>query len=183
MTKSPTRQVLFENKWMSVVLLDGWFVASEPSASKDNMAVAVLPYRVKGGRIEYLARMEKNPAHITAPDIPQMSIITGACETGKPLYHAKTELLEEGGYDISESRFIPCGIVNPLKGSCTRMFLYGIRIYPRDRQTEPEGDGGGHEQTESAAWQTHNEMLWAKDPYIQTIMMRLQHLGLLGKAR
>lgn len=172
-----SRKVLFNNKWLSVVLLDNWFVASEPSASKYSMAVAVLPYRLKKTGVEFLARMERNPAHAAFPYFPQISIITGACETGNPLRHAQAELLEEGGYDIRTDRLLHCGVVSPLKTSCTRLHLYSVRILSRDKQTAPTGDGSKHERHDYAEWHSYQDMVWAKDPYIQTIILRLRELG------
>jgi len=180
-----SRKVLFDHKWLRVVELDGWFVASEPAQSKHNMAVAVLPYRVKRNKTlqlmtksskytvkhEFLSRFERNPAHMTDL-LPQVSIITGACETGNPLYHAKMELLEEGGYDIPEDRFESVGIVSPMKASCTKLHLYTVRIYGRDKREEPKGDGSEHEKKEYASWVSKATMIGAKDPYIHTIILR-----------
>ncbi len=179
------RKVLFDHKWLRVVELDGWFVASEPAQSKHNMAVAVLPYRKKkipviGGHPveldspychQFLARYELNPAHMTDL-LHQPAAITGACETGKPLYHAKMELLEEGGYNIPEDRFKFQGIVSPMKASCTKLHLYTVRIYQKDEQLVAKGDGGKHEQKEYASWVDRKVMVACKDPYIHTMMLR-----------
>lgn len=166
-----SRKVLFDSKWLRIVELDGWFHASEPSRSQHNMAVAVLPYRKKKSGIEFLARFELNPAHMTDSK-HQASIITGACETGVPLYHARQELIEEAGYDIPAERFQPQGIVSPLKASATKLHLYSVRIIGKDKRQEYHGDGGEHESREFAQWVHRETMIWAKDPYIQTIMMR-----------
>ena len=171
------RKVLFDNKWLRVVELDGWFVASEPAASKNNMAVAVLPYYYYSNpntgkySYEFLSRFELNPAHMTNTK-HQLSVITGACETGNPLYHAKMELLEEGGYDIPEDRFKFLGVVCPLKASSTKLHLYTVRIYGKDKQIVANGDGGEHEKKEYAQWVSREEMITCKDPYVHTIMMR-----------
>jgi len=166
------REVLFNHKWLRVVKLDGWFVASEPAQSKYNRAVAVLPWRKKqNSPPEFLSRFELNPAHMDR-GTHQPSIITGACETGKPLYHAQAELYEEGGYAISQSRFKYHGYVCPLKASCTKLHLYSIRIIGRDKQVLAQGDGGEHEQKEFVDWVSREEMIYAKDPYIHTIIMR-----------
>lgn len=166
------REVLFKNKWLRVVRLDDWFVASEPTQSKNNIAVAVLPYRKIGGVIEYLSRFELNPAHMTDKK-HQMSIITGACETGNPLYHAKMEVLEEAGYDIPEERFKSHGIVTPLKASATKLHLFSVRVYKKDKRGKYEGDGSKNESREYADWVSYDDIIWAKDPYIHTIMIRM----------
>ena len=180
-----TRKILFDNKWLRTVLLDGWFVASEPAQSKNNTAVAVLPYRIKREKSmklcvtkdnynykhEFLSRFECNPAHVIDL-LHQVSIITGACETNNPLYHAKMELLEEGGYDIPEDRFKFVGIVNPMKASCTKLHLYTVRILGKDKHIIPKGDGSKYEQKEYASWVSRDTMIAAKDPYIQTIILR-----------
>lgn len=167
------REVLFNNKWLRIVLLDGWFVASEPAQCLSNKAVAVLPYRVnESGKYEYLARFELNPAHMTGQD-HQLSIITGACETGYTLHHAYHELLEEAGYDIDPSRFNYHGVVNPNKSSCTILALYSVEISDKDEQKLYRGDGSKHESKEFAKWVTREELVWAKDPYIHTIMIRM----------
>jgi len=169
------RKVLFKNRWLTVVELDNWFIATEPTRSKNNMAVAVLPYKkVKTSKHyenKFLSRFELNPAHMTSLS-HQASIITGACETGDPLYHAKMELLEEGGYNIPEDRFKFLGIVSPIKTSRTRLYLYTVQIYRTDIQSAIQGDGGTHEQKEYAKWIDRNQMIAAKDPYIHTIMLR-----------
>lgn len=166
-----SRKVLFDSKWLRVVELDGWFHASEPSQSKDNKAVAVLPYRMRKTGPQFLSRFELNPAHMTDL-IHQVSVITGACETGNPRYHAKMELLEEGGYDIEEDRFKFLGVVNPMKASCTELYLYIVRIYNRDDREDPRGDGGNHESKEYASWVERKVMLACKDPYAHTMMLR-----------
>ena len=174
------RKVLFKNPWLTVVELDDWFIATEPTQSKGNRAVAVLPYREVSAppnatswqhRNEFLARFELNPAHMTGLS-HQTSIITGACETGNPLHHAKAELLEEGGYDIPEDRFVFLGIVSPIKTSCTKLHLYAVQIYLGDKQVPAQGDGGVHDRKEYAEWVSKDTMIAAKDPYIHTIIMR-----------
>ena len=183
-----SRKVIFYNNWIRVVQLDDWFFASEQVQSKNNMAVAVLPYRkvkIKNDTInikeagnetykhEFLSRFELNPAHMTDL-LHQSSIITGACETGNPLYHAKMELLEEGGYDIPEKRFKFMGIVSPMKASCSRLHLYTVRIYQKDKQKQTKGDGSIHEKREYASWVDRKTMIACKDPYVHTIMMRAE---------
>lgn len=177
-----TREILFEDKWLRVVKLNGWFVASEPTQSKDNMAVAVLPYKLdeEGDACQYLSRLELNPAHMEEEDKHQISVITGACETGNPLYHAKMELLEEGGYDIPESRFNFVGMVNPMKASCTKLYLYVVEIEDTDIQGAYEGDGSDNESREDCAWFAPPLMITAKDPYIQTMIMRQMTMQALG---
>lgn len=168
------REVLFNNKWLRVVKLDGWFIASEAAQCINDIAVAVLPYRKdRYGTIEYLSRFELNPAHLDEPGKHQVSIITGACETGESLYHAKMEVLEETGYDISEDRFIPHGIVCPNKTSTTKLHLFSVRILAKDKQNDYTGDGSNNEAKEYADWVSYDTMLQAKDPYIHTIMMRM----------
>jgi hypothetical protein len=189
-----SRKVLFDSGWLRVVELNGWFHSTEPANSKDNMAVAVLPYRkirlpeskvCIGGDVgqprqtnwspkythEFLSRFELNPAHMTDL-LHQCSVITGACETGDPLYHAKMELLEEGGYDIPEGRFKFLGVVFPAKSSSTRLHLYTVRIYQRDIQQEAKGDGGKNEKKEYSSWVGRKQMIACKDPYVHTIMLR-----------
>jgi len=173
------RKVLFDHKWLRVVELNGWFAASEPAASKDNLTVAVLPFRkVREDNTkdtifknQFLSRFERNPAHMTDL-LHQVSIITGACETGNPLYHAQQELKEEGGYDIPQERFRFMGEVCPMKASCSRLHLYSVRIFNKDEQVDPTGDGSIHEQKEYVSWVSRETMLAAKDPYIHTIMLR-----------
>lgn len=180
----PKRKVLHDTGWLRIVELNGWFHASEPSQSKDNLAVAVLPYRLRRDheteqaagmpvafKPEFLSRFELNPAHMTDL-LHQASVITGACETGKPRYHAKMELLEEGGYNIPEDRFRFLGVVNPMKASCTQLHLYAVRIYSRDKQQTAKGDGNNHEKKEYAAWVNRKIMLACKDPYVHTMMLR-----------
>lgn len=166
-----SRKVLFDSQWLRVVELNGWFHASEPSISKDNKAVAVLPYRKNKNSIQFLSRFELNPAHMTDL-IHQVSVITGACETGNPRYHAKMELLEEGGYNIPEERFKFLGVVNPMKASCTQLYLYIIRIYQKDKREEAKGDGGEHESKEYADWVDRQTMINCKDPYAHTMILR-----------
>jgi 8-oxo-dGTP pyrophosphatase MutT (NUDIX family) len=173
------RKVLFKSTHLNVVELDGWFYATEPANSEDNLAVAVLPWRIHKGAKEFLARFELNPAHllctghIKCTDTPhQVSIITGACETGDALYHAQHELIEEAGYYIDKSRFESCGVVSPIKSSCTKLCLYTVRIKRTDTQLDYRGDGLGNESREFAEWVDRSVMIKAKDPYIHTIMLR-----------
>ena len=167
--------MIFDNKWLRVVKLNGWFISCEPGTSKDNKAVAVLPYRRDeyGDPVEFLSRIELNPAHMVKDEEHQISIITGACETGDALYHARMELIEEGGYDIPEDRFEFLGIVNPQKSSSTRLYLYAVEITDEDIQGFYEGDGSYNESKEYCEWICSTIMIIAKDPYIQTIILRL----------
>jgi len=173
------RKVLFKSSHLNVIELDGWFYATEPANSEDNLAVAVLPWRKRKGEVEFLARFELNPAHllcssyVKCTDTPhQVSIITGACETSDPLHHAKMELLEEAGYCIDESRFKSYGVVSPIKSSCTKLCLYAVRVTAKDTQLDYRGDGSGNESKEFAQWVDRYTMVAAKDPYIQTIILR-----------
>ena len=169
--KKTSREVLFDSPFIRVVKLDGWFYSTEPAQSKGNLAVAVLPYRKTGHGKEFLSRFELNPAHMTDHQ-HQVSIITGACETGDPLYHAKHELLEEAGYDIPEQRFNHHGFVCPAKASSMKLHLYSVRILAKDKRKEYHGDGSRNESKEFAEWVDREMMVYAKDPYIHTIMMR-----------
>lgn len=172
------KTTLYRANFIHVVKLNGWFEAVEHANCKNNISVAVLPYRLRKTGIEFLSRFELNPAHLQSDfihcaDTPhQVSIITGACETGNSLYHAKHELLEEGGYDISESRFKYVGHVAPAKSSCTTMHLYVVRIISSDRRCLYAGDGTQNEKREFSEWVTRDVMIAAKDPYIHTIILR-----------
>ena len=165
------REVLFSDTYIRVVKLDDWFLATESPRSMNDINVAVLPWRKNKKSTQFLSRFELNPAHMTNKN-PQVSIITGACETEDPLYHAQQELLEEAGYDINKSRFNFHGEVSPMKSTCTKIHLYSVRIISKDKRQEYHGDGSSHEHREYADWTNRNNMIWAKDPYIHTIMMR-----------
>ena len=166
-------KTLFENKWIEVVELNGWFTATKPVQSKDNKTVAVLPYRIKDNKKEFISRFELNPAHLDGEMNHQVSIITGACETGDPLFHARMELREEAGYEIPEDRFMFHGIVRTSKTSMSKMHLYSVKINESDEQLAYSGDGSGNEAKEYAEWVSYLDMLTAKDPYIHTIMLRM----------
>lgn len=175
------KKLLFENKWLNVYELAGWFVASSPARSKDHKAVAVLPYIVDedGDPVTFLARLEYNPAHGATKDCLDVSIITGACETGDQLHHAKMELLEESGYDIEEDRFEHMGMVRLGKADMTEMHLYAVEITAYDIQGDqiPDGD---NESVEDVMWVSAPVMLTSKDPYTQTIMLRQMAMNAIG---
>ena len=171
---STSRKVLYENKWLRTVELNNWYIASECPATKENKMVAVLPFKKYNNTNLFLARFELNPAHMIDNN-HQVSIITGACETGNILYHAQQELLEEGGYHIPKQRFNYHGIVNPLKSSCIQMYLYSVEIFDNDKQYECKGDGSLNESKEYSRWVSHPTMINAKDPYIHSIMLRMKY--------
>jgi hypothetical protein len=167
------RKTLFKNDWVSTVLLNGWYIATEESRCPGNNLVAVLPWRLKSGERQYLARFEENLAHGGEDNYPT-SIITGGCETKDILHHAQDELLEEGGYNIERHRFIPLGTCHPLKSSFAVMNLFTVRIINTDKRVRAEGDGTLGEKGAWCSWVGHGTLIWAKDPYIHTILVRMK---------
>jgi len=168
------KQILFNNKWINVIEINNWFIATEPTSCYKSRSVAVLPYRtVKFNCLEYLARFELNPAHLEKEGEHQLSIITGVCETKDTLYHAQQELKEEAGYSLAQKRFEFLGIVRPLKTSTTKMYLYTVEIKETDQQQKYHGDGTENEKKEFAKWVSEIELINAKDPYIHTILFRM----------
>jgi 8-oxo-dGTP pyrophosphatase MutT (NUDIX family) len=169
------KQILFSNKWINVLKLDDWFVATEPATCYENTAVAVLPWRnnKQAEKKQYLARFELNPAHLEKENEHQLSIITGACETENILFHAQQELIEEAGYHIAQKRFEFHGVVRPLKTSVTEMCLFSIEIKETDIQQEYHGDGTENEKKEFVKWVSYEDLIGAKDPYIHTILLRM----------
>jgi hypothetical protein len=167
------KKILYENKWINLVKLNDWYVCTDEVRTDNNNFVCVLPYAtIKGRRLEYLLRMEKNPAH--HPTKPLISAITGQCETGIVRYHAQMELKEEGGYSVPASRLIYLGDCNPFKSSMAKMHLFVAPIYKTDVPHKAEGDGTFGEQGSYPLWVEKICLLACKDPYIQTTLVRLE---------
>jgi 8-oxo-dGTP pyrophosphatase MutT (NUDIX family) len=90
----------------------------------DGMIVSILPFRIKGNRYEFLARLEVCPAH--GPNLEWCSI-TGGVESDKSLAaNVQKELWEESGYQIELDDLISLGQVRPSKSADTTAYLFGV---------------------------------------------------------
>lgn len=167
------REVLFKNSWLSTVLLNGWYVATEETRTINDNLVAVMPWRLFDNQRLILARREENLAHYGEKKFP-LGTITGGCEKYLDIKkHAQEELMEEGGYRIPLKRFRKHGICYPLKSSKAKMHLYSVQIFPSETRKRSTGDGSIGEEDSSCQWITGDQFLRTKDPYGHTIFMRV----------
>jgi len=169
------KEILYENRWMNMVKLEGWYVCTDEVRTMNNDFVFVLPYLKKvqdPAPHEYLLRVEYNPAH---SEYKETSCITGQCESGVVRYHAQMELKEEGGYTVPMKRLQYLGHCNPFKSSMAKIHMFAIEIKKTDKQHEASGDGTAGEEGAYPIWvpRDGNEILMCKDPYVHTAIMRL----------
>jgi hypothetical protein len=172
-----SKQLLFKNEWLSTMLYNGWYVATEETRCR-NTLVCVLPYRRVSNKFEFLLRYEHNPAHESEDsDMKEYvpSAITGGCEKYNPKQHAVEELAEEGGYHMRAERMIFLGTCRPLKSSSCTMHIYAVSISALDVQTNASGDGTPGETGAWPDWVDEEELLRCKDPYIHTALLRLKY--------
>lgn len=176
------RKTLFENDWLSVIELDGWYVASEESRTKDNTLVAVLGFRHRmsdghWNELEFVGRYEWCPAHNQHGRL-ELSTLTGGVESADEEQDAVRELAEEAGVEKRTDELIDLGTVFPIKSStaCLRLFA----VYVTEELTRTKGDGTRGEQDAFCEWVSERTMLSCKDPYMHTMIMRLKHV-LAGK--
>lgn len=173
--------ILFENPFLQIRNTpDGYTYAHEIRC--EGQIGVLLPYRYKMdmSEVEYLARREVCPAHsreaelysITGGKEPDLTLEATACR----------ELLEEGGFTITEDELIPLGIVKPSKAMDTQVSLFAVDVTGKE-QTVPQGDGSYFEQGSSVEWVGYTEGVSIEDPLFVTALTRLHTRQELFRSR
>ncbi len=140
--------------------------------------VAVVPFRVQGQTLQFLARIEVCPAHASAHTVkadmqPARYSITGGPTADEDMVSCGVrELAEEAGYVVSPHEMIDLGQVYPSKQEDTLAQLYGVDVTGRT-QNAIEGDGSEWEAGAGAEWVSYAEGLQVADPLFVTAMIRV----------
>jgi len=148
-------ETLFKTKWLALrrVFLDDPEVQYDfvHATHSNGEAVAILPYRLEEGRVEYLLRKELVP-----PWSLELSPcgVTGSMESGyTPLQMAVVELKEETGYTVGEELMEYRGMVRNSKASTTQIYLFTVDLTGLEAG-ESSGDGSALEEISSSYWTT-----------------------------
>jgi len=178
---------LFESKWLSVIKKTMQNGSSYIYSSADwcgSNGVAILPYRVPKngflGDFEYLGRLEICPAH---SDVIELCSITGGMdkEGEQAITTAWRELIEEGGYEVPIENIIRLGTVRPSKASESTMHLFAVDVDMGGKVVEAVGDGTLGEEGAFCEWVTKEQLIFAKDPLLHTMIQRLEHRNRYAK--
>lgn len=164
--------ILFKNKWVEVhekVTEKGRYVYSH-SVWCGGQGVAVLPFKIEDGQLYLLGRYEICPAH---SNTFELCSITGGMdvEGESPVFTAKRELLEEGGFKAKMEKFIYLGEVKPSKQSDTTQHLFVVDVTGLE-QGEIVGDGTFGEDGAYCDWITPEQLSDAKDPLLHVMFVR-----------
>lgn len=175
-----TEKVLFESKWVTVVektLPNGGKYIYTKADWCNSHGVAILPYRrskKSGHNIEVLARFELIPSH---SDDLELGAIMGGCDHAgeEPVVTAWRELMEEGGYKVPIENIIDLGVSRPSKSTDSTMHLYAVNVNLGHEEVEATGDGTLVEEGGYSKWISLDEMIYANEPLLQTMYLRLLH--------
>lgn len=175
-------ETLFDNEWVSVKMVDGWYVFTTESRTQDSSLVAVVPFTLKeerafGGKTidKILGRYERNPAH---DDGMPLVCITGGVDHGDtPPEAAVAELWEEGGFALEEKDLIELGTMRPLASSDATVYLYAVDVTGLEdiRNENPEGDGTIGEQDAYCDWIIEDDAVNCKSANMMAALLRLKY--------
>ncbi|MDX2162922.1 MAG: NUDIX domain-containing protein [bacterium] len=161
-------KVVCETPFVSLIERDGYVFSHENRC--DGQIVAILPFKGKGKRRQYLARLEVCPAH--SPHIEPCSI-TGGVNPGEGVREtALHELLEEAGYTVQDADLIALGTVRPSKSADTTVHLFAVNIKGMQAGIAT-GDGTKFEEGAGTAWVDYAQAMDNKDPLFITAIARL----------
>lgn len=145
-----SRRVLWENGWIRVVEIDGWYTCTELCVDgRKTDGVLVIGLRMELSQPEFLVRMEHTPCHGEGLNLTS---ITGNIDEGEtPGQAAVRELLEESGYSAQESRMKYLGWVYPSKASDYKQHLFAVDLTGLP-QGDIVGDGTKGEEGAYSMW-------------------------------
>lgn len=167
-------KILYENKWLNLIEISGdnWsYVFSHEIRCKGRI-IAVLPFKKIGGRIQYLLRIEPNPAwgyynkHIS-------SITGGHEKTAEQT--ALLEIQEEAGYSVNKDDLIDLGVCRGTKSTDTVFRLFSVDLSGKERK-KAEGDGSELEKKSYCYWADEKEINNAVDPLVYVMFYKLTKL-------
>lgn len=168
-SKRSEDKILWQGKYISVKLLDGWYEYLRDGTGK---LVVVIGYRRIGKDAwEYLGRYEKCPPH--KDGITLCALTGGIEENEEPLKAAKRELKEESGLDGGE--FKSLGTLRPSKASDSTAHVFGVDLSeaPDKDKYFGKGDGTKGEVGSYCRWVGYREAINSKDPLLIAAVTRL----------
>lgn len=166
----------FHSKWISVqekTLDNGGKYLYSTSPWCNSQGVAIVPFRrTSDNELEFLGRFELCPAH--SDDIELGAIMGGMDkEDEEANVTAWRELIEEGGFKVPLENVIPLGTSRPNKSSDTTMYLFAVDLDLGYEKVEATGDGTLVEEGGYSDWISFEDLAYAKEPLLQTIVLRL----------
>jgi 8-oxo-dGTP pyrophosphatase MutT (NUDIX family) len=169
-SKRAGEQTVYQGKYISVKLLDGWYEFLRDGTGK---FVAVLGYRRIGKDAwEYLGRYENCPPH--KDGIALCSLTGGMEEDEEPTQSALRELKEESGITTDEE-LESLGTVRSSKASDSTGYLFAVDLseVPDQPKYTGKGDGTKGEEGSYCKWVSREEAINAKDTILITMIARL----------
>jgi 8-oxo-dGTP pyrophosphatase MutT (NUDIX family) len=175
-------ELLFENEWLSVYSIEGWYIFSHESRSKKGELVAVLAFteNYEGDLNEILGRYEICPAH--GPKHELTSINGGVEKEDTPDTAALRELWEEGGFKVGGKDLIHLGTIKPMASSDCVVHLYGVNVTDiKDlRREDSIGDGTKGEEGAYCKWLFFEDAIKnTQSAYLNSLILRIR-MYLLG---
>ncbi len=176
-----TDTLLYSTPWLELRKLvdpehgiDGYVYSRE--ARCEGNIIAVLPFRIEGGKPEVLLRREVTPCW---SDRPMISAITGGVEKDQtPLDCVVQELDEEAGYRVHSSEVAPLGVIFGTKSTDTVYHLFTVDLSLKTNHV-PSGDGSYLESLGSCFWSSRVSS--AMDPMVYACFIRMFACGILGQ--
>ncbi|MEX3625108.1 NUDIX domain-containing protein [Viridibacillus arvi] len=177
---------LFNSKWLTVnekTLDNGGKYLYSSAEWCNSEGVSILPYKhvpVRSWGNEkkpiFLGRCELCPAH--SDEIELGAIMGGMDKEGEaPVVTAWRELMEEGGIKVPIENIVYLGTSRPSKSSDNIMYLFAVDLDKGYEEVEATGDGTLVEEGGYGKWIGMDEMVFAKEPLLQTMWLRLQQTG------
>lgn len=164
-------KILFQNQFLAVIERNGYSFSREVRCN--GTIISILPFRTRGDKVEYLARLEVCPAH--GPELEKCSI-TGGVEADISIEEtALQELWEEAGYVVDADDLISLGQVRPSKSSDTTVHLFAIDVTKKTRSTPP-GDGSHFESNATVEWMNYDQGIQISDPLFVIAIARLERM-------
>lgn len=138
--------------------------------------VVILPFRKnEKGKLEFLIRKER--VIIWDPENDITESITGGVEDDDPNTTATMELLEEGGYNVPFSKFIPIGVTKIAKHADTDVYMYAVDLTNIVR-VQDYGDGSMGEKISYSYWAS--SIAEVESTILYKILYRLFEMGIIN---
>lgn len=164
-------KTLFSNKWLSLMQRNNYVFSHEVRCN--GKIIAILPFREKDGKMEFLMRLENNPAWGTGTSL---TCITGGVENNEVEKTVISEVKEEAGMNISRAELMYLGQCRGTKSTDTLFELYTINLTGYDGYYVAKGDGSYLEKMASCQWMPERKILDADDPLVYVMYARMRKL-------
>jgi 8-oxo-dGTP pyrophosphatase MutT (NUDIX family) len=164
-------KILFKEEWLSIKQNNGYSYLHEEKCN--GILMAFLPIKNVNGKLQYLMRREKCPAHGNEQEF--CGIIGGYDDNTITIEEtALKELKEESGYSIDKIDLESLGWVWDSKVADTKVYLFSANVshYIQGIATT---DGTELEKNSSCEWVTLDKCMETKDSKVHVILNKMQY--------